>query len=75
MTTPQPGENQLLYITTTTHVISTAIMVERQEEDHAFGVQRLVYFTSEVLSKSKVWYPTIQKTLYGILITSRKLRH
>jgi hypothetical protein len=50
-------------------------MVERQEEGNAFGVQRPVYFISEVLSKSKVRYPTIQKLLYTILITSRKLRH
>jgi hypothetical protein len=59
----------------TTHIVSTAIVVERQEEGHAFGVQRLVYFISEVLSKSKARYPMIQKLLYGILITSRKLRH
>jgi ribonuclease HI len=34
-----------------------------------------VYFVSEVLSESKVRYPAVQKLLYGILITSRKLRH
>jgi hypothetical protein len=38
-------------------------------------VQRPFYFISEVLFESKVHYPTIQKLLYGILITSRKLRH
>jgi hypothetical protein len=54
LTAPQPGEKLLLYITATTHIISTTIMVERQEEGHAFGVQRLVYFISEVLSESKV---------------------
>jgi ribonuclease HI len=50
-------------------------MVERQEEGHAFGVQRPVYFISEVFSESKVRYPIIQKLLYAILITSRKLHH
>jgi hypothetical protein len=52
-----------------------AIVVERQEEGHAFGVQRPVYFISEVLSESKVRYLTLQKLLHGILITSRKFRH
>ena len=34
-----------------------------------------VYFISEVLSESKLHYPQVQKLLYAILITSRKLRH
>jgi hypothetical protein len=75
LTAPQPGENLLLYIATTTHAISMAIVVEHQEEGHAFSVQRPIYFISEVLSESKVRYPSIQKLLYAILITSRKLRH
>jgi hypothetical protein len=75
LTALQPGENLLLYITATTHVVNMAIMVERQEEGHAFGVQRPVYFISEVLSESKDRYLMIQKLLYGIRITSRKLRH
>jgi hypothetical protein len=54
LTAPQPDENPLLYITATTHVINTTIMVELQEEGHAFRVQRPVYFVSEVLSESKV---------------------
>ena len=75
LTAPLPGEELLLYITATTHVVSTEIVVERPEEGHTYGVQRLVYFISEVLSESKVIYPSIQKLLYGILITSRNLRH
>ena len=75
LTAPLPSEELLLYIVATTHVVSTAIVVECSEEAHAYGVQRLVYFISEVLSESKVRYPSIQKLLYGILITSRKLRH
>jgi hypothetical protein len=63
LTAPQPGENLLLYITATTHVVSTTIMVERQEEGHAFGVQWPVYFISEVLSKSKVCYDNSETTL------------
>ena len=73
LTAPTPGEELLLYITGTTHIVSTAIVVERNEEGHTYGVQRPVYFISEVLSESKVRYLPIQKLLYAILITSRKL--
>jgi hypothetical protein len=75
LTAPLPGEDLLLYIAVTTHVVSGAILVKRSEEGHAFGVQRPVYFVSEVLSESKVRYPAVQKLLYAILITTRKLRH
>jgi hypothetical protein len=68
LTALQPGENLLLYITATTHVVRTTIVVECQEEGHAFGVQQPVYFVSEVLSESKVRYPMIQKIIYGILL-------
>jgi hypothetical protein len=44
LTAPLPGENLLLYIAATTHVISSAIVVERGEECHAFGVQMPMYF-------------------------------
>jgi hypothetical protein len=56
-------------------VVSSAIVVERQEDGHAYPVQRPVYFVSEVLSESKARYQPVQKLLYAVLITSRKLRH
>ena len=34
-----------------------------------------MYYISEVLSESKAKYPHVQKLLYALLITSRKLRH
>ena len=34
-----------------------------------------MYFISEVLSDSKTCYPQIQKLLYTVLNTKRKLRH
>jgi hypothetical protein len=54
LTAPLPGENLLFYIAATTHVISSAIIVECSEEGHAFGVQRPMYFVSGVLFESKV---------------------
>jgi hypothetical protein len=54
LTAPLPGEDLLLYIAATTHVVSSAIVVKRSEKGHAFGVQKPVYLISEVLSESKV---------------------
>jgi hypothetical protein len=54
-------------------VVSTAIIVEWQEDGHTYPVQRPVYFVSEVLSESKARYQPVQKLLYVVLITSPKL--
>jgi hypothetical protein len=75
LTASHKGEKLLLYLAATTHVVSTAIVVERQEDGHAYPVQRPVYFVNEVLSESKARYQPVQKLLYAVLITSRKLRH
>ena len=72
---PMPEEPLLLYIAATSHVVSMTIVIERQEEGHIKKIQRPVYFISEVLSESKIRYPQVQKILYAVLITSRKLVH
>jgi hypothetical protein len=72
---PAAGEALLVYVAATTQVVSAAIVVERQEEGHALPVQRPVYFVSEVLFETKVRYPQVQKLLYALILTRRKLRH
>jgi hypothetical protein len=75
LTAPHQNEQLLLYPAATTLVVYTAIIVERREDDHTYPVQRPVYFVSEVLLESKARYQPVQKLLYAVLITSRKLRH
>ena len=72
---PTNGESLLLYIAATMQVVSAALVVEREEEGHALKVQCPMYFISEVLSDSKTRYSQIQKLLYTVLITKRKLCH
>jgi hypothetical protein len=59
LTAPRKGEQLLLYLAATTHVVSTTIVVERQEDGHAYPIQRPVYFVSEVLSESKARYQPV----------------
>jgi hypothetical protein len=59
LTAPKEGETLLLYIAATNRVVSTAIVVEREEVRHVYKVQRPVYFISEVLNKSKSRYPQV----------------
>ncbi|XP_066380002.1 uncharacterized protein [Miscanthus floridulus] len=75
ITAPQPDETLLIYIAATSHIVSTAIIIEREEARHAYKVQCLVHFISKVLNESKTRYPQVQKLLYAILMMSHKLCH
>jgi dsDNA-binding SOS-regulon protein len=63
---PAPKETLLLYISASTHVVSTVLVAKRPEEGHHYPVERPVYYVSEVLSNSKVRYSQPQKLLYAI---------
>jgi ribonuclease HI len=71
---PKEKEPLLLYIAATHQVVSTVLVFERSEEGKAHGVQRPVYFLSEVLSPTKQRYPHYQKLAYSVFTTTRKLR-
>jgi hypothetical protein len=56
-------------------MVSTVLVVERAEEGSVYLVQHPIYFISEVLGPSKIRYPQVQKLLYAVLLTARKLQH
>jgi len=58
LTAPEDME-VVLYIAATTSVVSTVLLVERDEPGHIYKVQRPVYFISEVLGESKACYPQV----------------
>jgi hypothetical protein len=74
-TPPQDGEPLYLYVASTTQVVSAVIVVERAEEGRDLPVHRPVYYINEVLSETKARYTQIQKLLYAVVLTRRKLRH
>jgi hypothetical protein len=71
---PKKKEPLQLYIATTHQVVSTVLVVERSAEGKAHGVQRPVYFISEVLSPTKQRYLHYQKLAYIVFTIARKLR-
>jgi hypothetical protein len=56
------------------HVAVSAMLVQ-EKQDGQTKRQVPVYFVSEVLSPSKRNYTELEKVLYAVLMTSRKLRH
>ena len=57
------------------HVVSAALVIKREEPGQHLKVQRPIYFIGEVLTDPKVWYPSVQKLLYAMLMATRKLLH
>jgi hypothetical protein len=65
----------LLYIAVTIHVISTTLVVEREEPGQVYKVQRPVNYISKVLSDCETCYNWVQKLIYIILIMKVNLYH
>jgi hypothetical protein len=65
LTAPTLEESMLLYISTTTQMVSAALVVEREEPGRSQKVQRPVYFTSEVLFESKTHHTVPSSLKYS----------
>jgi hypothetical protein len=72
---PELHKNLQLYISATSNVVTTVIVIERGELDTNRKVQYTVSFINEVLSDSKTRYFHIMNLTYALLIIACKLSH
>src|SRR3954469_13065473 len=72
---PKERDPLLMYIAATHQVVSTVLVVGRPEEGKTHGVQRPIYYLSEVLTPTKQRYPHYQKLAYGVFMMARRLSH
>jgi hypothetical protein len=68
LASPEPSKSLRLYLAATTQVVSTALVVEREEPRHVYKVQRSIYYISKVLSNCETHYNQVKKLLYAVLI-------
>jgi len=73
MTSPSPGAELLLYISTSSSAVSAALVKERMVEGTL--KQLPIYFVSKALNGSKLLYYEKEKMAYAVVMAARKLCH
>jgi hypothetical protein len=70
---PEPRSLLLLYVSASNSTVSAVLVQEKQEEGKLKQIP--VYFASEALSGSKIFYSELDKISYAVIMAARKLRH
>lgn len=72
LTSPTPKAHMLLYIVASESAVSAVLVEERNIEGTVRQV--LIYFVSEAIASSKLFYSKMEKLAYTIVIAKHKLR-
>jgi hypothetical protein len=70
---PKPKSPVLLYVSASNSAVSAVVVQENDEEGKLKQIP--IYFASEALSGSKIFYSELEKIAYAIIMVARKLRH
>jgi hypothetical protein len=70
---PEPKSALLLYVSASNSVVSAVLVQEKEEEGKLKQIP--VYFASEALSGSKIFYSELEKIAHAVIMAARKLRH
>jgi hypothetical protein len=70
---PELKSPLLLYLTASNSAVSAVLVQEKDEEEKLKQIP--VYFASEALSGSKLFYSELEKITYAVIMAARKLRH
>jgi hypothetical protein len=70
---PEPISPLLIYVSASNSAVSAVLVQEKEEEGKLKQVP--VYFASEALSGSKLFYSELKKIAYAVIMAARKLRH
>jgi ribonuclease HI len=70
---PEPKSQLLLYLSASNSAVSVVLVQEKEEEGKLKQIP--VYFASDALSGSKLFYSELEKIAYAIVMAARKLRH
>jgi hypothetical protein len=69
---PEPKSSLLLYVSASSSAVSAVLVQEKEEEGKLKQIP--VYFASEALSGSKIFYSELEKIAYAVIMAARKLR-
>jgi hypothetical protein len=69
----EPRSPLLLYVSASNSAVSNVLVQEKEEGGKLKQIP--VYFASEALSGSKIFYPELKKISYAVIMAARKLRH